>query len=261
MSTPTAQETRGTEASEPEENPSSSEQPQQEDPEANRSDEDDDEDLFGTGTENEDEPDSSKDKKQVDEEPGADETETPAAAASSPSQSDVKEQPEPMGEIQPGVKKEDSSEKSDLTAAIPRKNNVSASPGGNDNAATADTEPEPQKAEDSPIKSDVLKGAIPRKSSAANVSNNSSPSKALAEDPRATKYGLPKGVTLPKTVKDDALSGRLLETLQSLPLQLINDALQEYDDAVQTKGNSIRNHSAYLFGVIKRYVSVQERAN
>jgi hypothetical protein len=106
---------------------------------------------------------------------------------------------------------------------------------------------------------------IPRKRSASTESPDKS-ADAVAdadakEDPRAKKFGLPKGVTLPQSVKSDLLQGRLLETLQSLPINLINDALQEYDDAVQIKGESIRNRGAYLFGVIKRYVSVQERAN
>lgn len=75
-----------------------------------------------------------------------------------------------------------------------------------------------------------------------------------------TKYGLPEGVIVPTAVQPNLLQGRLLDTLKGLPMQLINDALAEYDDAVQIKGNSIRNHGAYLYGVIKRYVEVQERA-
>ena len=38
----------------------------------------------------------------------------------------------------------------------------------------------------------------------------------------------------------------------------MNESVTEYDDAVQIKGDSIRNHGAYLYGVIKRYVDVQE---
>ena len=53
----------------------------------------------------------------------------------------------------------------------------------------------------------------------------------------------------------------MLDTLRGLrSVSLINDALKEYDDAVQIKGDSIRNHGAYLYGVVKRYASVQERA-
>lgn len=74
------------------------------------------------------------------------------------------------------------------------------------------------------------------------------------------KYGLPPDIVIPPTVTPQLLQGRLLETLRALPKQLINDALVEYDDAVQIKGESIRNHGAYLYGVVKRYISVQERA-
>ena len=86
----------------------------------------------------------------------------------------------------------------------------------------------------------------------------------LVDDARAAKFGLPSGVLIPRTIRDDLFQpgGRLLDTLKSLSsITLINDALQEYDDAVQIKGASIRNHGAYLFGVIKRYVNVQERAS
>jgi hypothetical protein len=76
-----------------------------------------------------------------------------------------------------------------------------------------------------------------------------------------TKYGLPEGVIVPTAMQPNLLQGRLLDTLKSLPMPLINDALAEYDDAVQIKGNSIRNHGAYLYGVIKRYVEVQDRAS
>jgi hypothetical protein len=76
----------------------------------------------------------------------------------------------------------------------------------------------------------------------------------------AAKFGLPDSVTIPASVHTTLLQGKLLEILRNLPVQLINDALAEYDDAVQIKGAAIRNHGAYLYGVIKRYVNVQERA-
>eukprot|EP00980_Cylindrotheca_fusiformis_P014818 scaffold4031_cov135-Cylindrotheca_fusiformis.AAC.5 len=75
------------------------------------------------------------------------------------------------------------------------------------------------------------------------------------------RFGLPAGVNIPKSVQPKLLQGKLLETLKTLPLNLINDALTEFDDAVQIKGNAIRNHGAYLYGVVKRYIHVQERTN
>jgi hypothetical protein len=101
--------------------------------------------------------------------------------------------------------------------------------------------------------------AIPRKSS-----TQASPAKAAGGGSTNTvspsSFGLPIGVTIPVSVTTKVLQGRLLETLRSLPTNLINDALTEYDDAVQIKGEAIRNHGAYLYGVIKRYINVQERS-
>jgi hypothetical protein len=102
--------------------------------------------------------------------------------------------------------------------------------------------------------------SAPRTSSSTN---GSSPLefKTDTSTPEASKFGLPAKVNLPKSlINSNLLKGRLLETLLGLPIKSINDALTEYDDAVQIKGESIRNHGAYLYGVIKRYISVQERA-
>jgi hypothetical protein len=152
--------------------------------------------------------------------------------------------------------------------AAPLTAEVEAEPNAKDIAiiaAVAATEP----ASHSSATSDIV---IPRKSNTKAVSNLSAPAASTmtsspaavrtpASDARAAKYGLPLGVVIPDSVRDDLLEGRLMDTLRSLPLQLITDALQEYDDAVQVKGGAIRNHGAYLFGVIKRYVSVQDRAS
>jgi hypothetical protein len=75
-----------------------------------------------------------------------------------------------------------------------------------------------------------------------------------------SRYGLPSDVRIPASVTPAILSGKLLETLKSLPVNLINDALTEYDDAVDIKGGAIRNHGAYLHGVVKRYIDVHKRS-
>lgn len=112
--------------------------------------------------------------------------------------------------------------------------------------------------------------SIPRKSPdkstasaslSAPSSTNSSPAvhnKAGLRD--GSSYGLPSVVKIPASVDARLLTGKLLESLKSLPDNLMNDALTEYDDAVGIKGHAIRNRGAYLFGVIKRYVSVHERS-
>jgi hypothetical protein len=106
--------------------------------------------------------------------------------------------------------------------------------------------PPPTKASARVSQVSVIEKPIPRTSPSSN---------------EASRFGLPAGVSMPKSVQTKLLQGRLLETLRSLPINLINDALTEYDDAVQIKGGAIRNHGAYLYGVIKRYVSVQQRTN
>lgn len=50
-----------------------------------------------------------------------------------------------------------------------------------------------------------------------------------------------------------------MESLKQLPVNLCNDALLEYDDAMKQQKH-IRSHGAYLYGVLKRYLSVHERA-
>lgn len=104
--------------------------------------------------------------------------------------------------------------------------------------------------------------SIPRKQSEAKKSLVPADASISHFNPdnAATKYGLSAGVIIPPSVSGELLKGKLLETLQSLPVNLINDALTEYDDAVAIKGAAIRNHGAYLFGVAKRYIAVKERA-
>jgi Heterogeneous nuclear ribonucleoprotein Q acidic domain len=97
--------------------------------------------------------------------------------------------------------------------------------------------------------------AIPRK----HHSLPNSPTITQSHTNLGAKYGLPHGVKIPQSVEDKGLlHGKIVEALRKIPVELMNEALTEYDDAVQIKGESIRNHAAYLFGVIKRYVDVQE---
>ena len=101
-------------------------------------------------------------------------------------------------------------------------------------------------------------GSVPRKSS-----NGSSPKKSVEAmqpaESKAARFSLPDSVVIPESLDTTLLEGRILETLKQLPANLCNDALQEYDDAVKQQKN-IRSHGAYLFGVLKRYLSVHERA-
>ena len=78
-------------------------------------------------------------------------------------------------------------------------------------------------------------------------------------DNRNLMATLPEGVELPPSVDSELLGDRLLSMLLQLPVAQINEALTEYDDAVRVKCN-IRNHQAYLHGVLKRYLSVLEKS-
>ena len=71
---------------------------------------------------------------------------------------------------------------------------------------------------------------------------------------------LPDGVQLPPSVTPQMIDGRLRRTFLDLTPSQMREVLQEYDDAVREKGASIRNHAAYLFGVVKRYKSLHDRS-
>jgi hypothetical protein len=239
------------------------------DPNAHVTSEPNNDDISGDDGEKEDEEDEdlfdTEEDAVASEEDGANAIPEPEAAEPHSPAVKIKIENDDYGEeiVQPNATIEDTKLKPDFSTAIPRKNSRLSSLVKKEETeeVTADQEFEKPAEE---LKPTLLSVTIPRKSSTNSNSSPAeieSPSMSLVEDPRATKFGLPKGVTLPKSVNDESLNDRLLDTLRSLPLQLINDALQEYDDAVVVKGESIRNHGAYLFGVIKRYVSVQERAN
>lgn len=104
--------------------------------------------------------------------------------------------------------------------------------------------------------------AVPRKKPAPASSSSpasTAETQSNGNGNQGTRYGLPPGVRIPPSVlRNDLLHGKALDALKKIPVELMNESLTEYDDAVQIKGESIRNHSAYLYGVIKRYVDVQE---
>lgn len=72
-------------------------------------------------------------------------------------------------------------------------------------------------------------------------------------DSHHDSLGLPDGIQLPATVSKEMIDGRLRRAfLELTPIQM-REVLAEYDEAVRDKGNEIRNRTAYLFGVVKRY--------
>ena len=124
--------------------------------------------------------------------------------------------------------------------------------------------PAPAPASATPVASGVpgftsTTAPVPRKQSTPTSSSSPATSAVDNNSNPGAKYGLPPGVKIPASVlKKTLLHGKALDALKKIPVELMNESLTEYDDAVQIKGESIRNHGAYLYGVIKRYVDVQE---
>ena len=102
--------------------------------------------------------------------------------------------------------------------------------------------------------------SVPRKNSVSSPVHKGNESlNEKSPQSLASRFKLSESVVFPETLDMALVEGRILETLRQLPPNLCNDALQEYDDAVKQQKN-IRSHGAYLFGVLKRYLSVHERA-
>jgi hypothetical protein len=161
------------------------------------------------------------------------------------------DEPEPTGESSEALKPIEPQENADTAAAV-------KSEGAETTQSSVDPRSNGKPAASTTIPKKVLSpGTV---STGVPPASSASTSAPPASTINASKFGLPNGVHIPASVQTSLLQGRLLETLRSLPINLMNDALTEYDDAVQIKGEAIRNHGAYLYGVIKRYVSVQERA-
>jgi hypothetical protein len=108
----------------------------------------------------------------------------------------------------------------------------------------------------------LTKESAPKEAGPSGLPQSANGSSSSKKTPisKASTFGLSDEVIIPATLSADLLEGRILDSLKQLPSNLINDALQEYDDAI-TQKKHIRNHGAYLFGVLKRYLSVQERAS
>ena len=72
---------------------------------------------------------------------------------------------------------------------------------------------------------------------------------------------LPPGIVLPPTMDPSILanSEKAMQLLNQLPPPQIQAALNEFDEAMKTKGDKVRNTTAYLVGVIKRYVNVNSK--
>lgn len=109
----------------------------------------------------------------------------------------------------------------------------------------------------------VLAAAIPKKDVVAGLAKlphtkPTTPGGSSAPPPHmaGSIFGLSDAVKIPFSVDTKLLEGGILAKLKALPATLANDALQEYDDALNIKGGSIRNKGAYLYGVISESVEI-----
>mmetsp|Transcript_56470 Transcript_56470/g.137043 ORF Transcript_56470/g.137043 Transcript_56470/m.137043 type:complete len:442 (+) Transcript_56470:75-1400(+) len=252
-----------------------------------KNDDDDEDDLFGGGDDDDGEEQEEgggsnvsvtlQDRRQHDEIPGGSKS-TKDSVSATPVKTETTDEdvgdkqqarpPESSESIKVAVKSETTTSTTSGAVDKPATSNTTSIPRKRPSSATSTTVSSPSSPGkgakkpkyDTPSKSSSSKKIKTKPNvrpdgSGANASTTAGPS-----NDRSGKFGLPKEVSVPASVTRDLIHGRLLETIRTLPPNLINDALQEFDDAVHNKGQSIRNHGAYLFGVVKRYINVQERA-
>ena len=229
-----------TEASQPEVTEQKSAAGATEDPAAS-----DDEDLFGENEETEED--------------------APATAEANVAEADVVPKDEPATESAPAVSTDNA------PVAVPplaqKPEGVEAKPPGTPEAAVQ-VAALPVVDSTSISIPKKIKSPQPNKAVVSGLTTNpptAPPVNLTATAPTTTyiqgsTFGLSDEVKIPISVDTKLLEGAILAKLKALPPNLSNDALQEYDDALKQKGGSIRNKGAYLYGVIKRYTSVHDRA-
>jgi len=72
---------------------------------------------------------------------------------------------------------------------------------------------------------------------------------------------LPPGVVLPPSVDPNLIlsSQKAVQLLHTLTPKQMQDSLNEFDEAIRNKTGKVRNVTAYLIGVFKRYVNVNSK--
>ena len=119
--------------------------------------------------------------------------------------------------------------------------------------------PEPPQASPSvsptriPKKTTQLVEGVPGLSPPVSLIHNGNRSNSFDGGASEDSLCLPDGIQLPPTVTPGMIDGRLRRAFFDLTPSQMREVLTEFDDAVRDKGNQIRNHTAYLFGVVKRY--------
>ena len=102
---------------------------------------------------------------------------------------------------------------------------------------------------------------IPGLSPPVSLSHNGNRSNSFDGGASEDSLRLPDGIQLPPTVTPGMIDGRLRRAFFDLTPSQMREVLTEFDDAVRDKGCQIRNHTAYLFGVVKRYKTTYGDSN
>ena len=127
--------------------------------------------------------------------------------------------------------------------------------------------PEPPQASPSvsptriPKKTTQLVEGVPGLSPPVSLIHNGNRSNSFDGGASEDSLCLPDGIQLPPTVTPGMIDGRLRRAFFDLTPSQMREVLTEFDDAVRDKGNQIRNHTAYLFGVVKRYKTTHGDTN
>jgi hypothetical protein len=230
-------------------------------------DDDDDEDLFGDADEDD------KDQKEGAEGPASSAAAATTTASSSTTTSSTRsrstiahQEDQPLAVVDPKASEEKEGKGSlDATADNNVYSNKRPAEEGSGSSNGAAEMPNEQLLSSSSTSSTKEISSIPRKK--AKTGDASTPPKQSSSSavppggglgPDA--FGFPLSVRIPPVITKKVLNGKTLELLKRLPPSLVSDALGEYEEAIDVKGESIRNKGAYLYGVVKRYCSVHERA-
>lgn len=96
---------------------------------------------------------------------------------------------------------------------------------------------------------------------AAPVPNATASAPMMNIQSTAAAINLPPGVFLPNSMDPNILlnSSKASQLLHQLAPSQMQAALNEFDEAMRNKGDKVRNTTAYLVGVFKRYVNVNSK--
>lgn len=173
------------------------------------------------------------------------------------------EEPPPPTDVDPTLTVPSAPEPQPAAADVPAPP-TDPRPSAHENPPQSDTPTAPSQPPPAADVSSIILSPIPKKSSVSSDQIAQSPSSQTRSDSfDGTSLNLPEGVVLPPTVTPELLNkvtGSLKIAFYQLSSSQMNELLNEYDEAIRTKGSEIRSHEAYFFGVLKRYRNLHQRS-